>query len=132
MRHIPALFISLYAVSITQFEQMSLIPKAKNHRRGGVRDADGKACEPLQHLAGYEAAVRERRSGTGRGVPPQSAPPVCADLLHVGKGPVPAGGYSGPLQRQHHPHLHRRERPCSRTADRAHGPALNNIVFVLL
>lgn len=27
MRHIPALFISLYAVSITQFEQTSLIPK---------------------------------------------------------------------------------------------------------
>lgn len=27
MRHIPALFISLYAVSITQFEQTSLIPQ---------------------------------------------------------------------------------------------------------
>ena len=62
MRHIPALFISLYAVSITQFEQMSLIPKAKNHRRGGVRDAGGKAVRSYQHMAGDEGAVRNRWS----------------------------------------------------------------------
>ena len=45
---------------------------------------------------------------------------------------VPAGGHSGPLQRQHHPRLHHGERGRPRPADGAHGPCLDHIVSVLL
>lgn len=102
----------------------------KNHRRGGVRHQDGAAHRPLQHLAGHETPVRERRGGAGEGVPPQSAPPVCADVLCAGKRPVPAGGHPGPLQREYHPHLHHRERGRPRPAGGAPG-ADYHIVFVL-
>ena len=45
--------------------------------------------------------MRECQGGDIQGLSAQPAPSVRPDLLLAGKGPVPAGGYPGPLQRQH-------------------------------
>lgn len=61
-----------------------LSPKTKNHRRSGVPLKKRAAFGSIQHLAGYEVPVRERRGGAIQGIPPQFAPPLCPHLLCPG------------------------------------------------
>ena len=84
-----------------------------------------KTGRPLDrsHLAGDEKAVPIRRGSAGGGFPTTCATCLLG-LLFLGKGPVPAGGYFRPFQRQRHTHLHRGKRhgprPAATGAHRAH------------
>ena len=58
-----------------------------------LQEAEGFG--PEQHLEGNESLGLEAGSRPGEGIPTQSAPPVRAHLLYVGKRLIPPADNSG-------------------------------------
>lgn len=84
----------------------------------GVRDQNGEASGPLQYLERYEETVQKRRSGAGEGVPSQSPPLICANLLRFGEGYFPSGGHPWAHRYRYHPYIYNGKRANPRPSDR--------------
>ena len=76
---------------------MEMRPLAKNNCRSGVCQQEWKDAESLQHLAGYEKAVRECGGGADKSIPSQFAASLRSDVLQYGKGSLAPGRHPGAL-----------------------------------
>ena len=82
-----------------------LLQKESYHFGGNFHHADGKAHQPYKRLGRNEAAVQGGVCWDEKGVSAQLPPPVCGQLLPIGKGYSKAGGPFGTRQHRNYPYL---------------------------
>ena len=75
-----------------------LVPEASHPHRAGVSLTRGQAAVPRHSLEAAQSPVRASQRGVEESIPPQSAAPVCPDVLRSRKKYLEAGRPAWPFQ----------------------------------